>query len=445
MRTVDWGAKIALARAAVLTKMPYLGETIYGFIPHPTDNPEVKGTLGVTPGMVLYFDPDWLSQLEDDKLGAALIHESGHVDRKHHERFLEHCSVIERDGMIAAEDQDKAHLFNVGGDLSINVNIRDSGWVLPHGFFPKDPQFNFPEGLTAEAYFDLLQKLQKKQQKQQGGTSKGKDQHGDHQGQPGGGMPGVGRGRCGGIAGNPISKELEEELDKKFGRSKLEVDQIVSNTIEAIQQHIAEHGRGSVPGYFSEIIEEMKERSLVRWQDQLKHILRKLTGRLEAGGHDYSLTRPSKSAYARGMIRPGMVSYQPEISFILDTSGSMGQKQILAALREACGVFQTVGIESAWFLQADTTVAIPPNKIRLRDLKRDVKIHGRGGTDFVAALEAAGKLRPRPDVVMYLTDGDGGAPDEPPKGFEVVWVVVKSHFNKRPAPWGHVVFVPSAK
>ena len=51
---------------------------------------------------------------------------------------------------------------------------------------------------------------------------------------------------------------------------------------------------------------------------------------------------------------------------------------------------------------------------------RDVRLAGGGGTDMGAGLAAASELRPRPALVVVLTDGHTPWPSAPPKGTRVV-------------------------
>ncbi len=49
-----------------------------------------------------------------------------------------------------------------------------------------------------------------------------------------------------------------------------------------------------------------------------------------------------------------------------------------------------------------------------------VKLAGGGGTDMRAGLRAAAELKPRPDLVIVMTDGFTPWPDEAPKRQRVV-------------------------
>src|ERR1019366_3150390 len=106
-------------------------------------------------------------------------------------------------------------------------------------------------------------------------------------------------------------------------------------------------------------------------------------------------------------------------------------------LREARGAIVASGAEDAWFIQADTDLSTKVERVRANDLL-NVNITGRGGTDFRPAIKAACELYPRPNIIIYYTDGYGPAPDHAPQGIEVVWCLVGS-IVKGPASWGHIV------
>jgi Mg-chelatase subunit ChlD len=73
---------------------------------------------------------------------------------------------------------------------------------------------------------------------------------------------------------------------------------------------------------------------------------------------------------------------------------------------------------------------------------------GGGGTDMGAGITAAARLRPRPSVVVVLTDGMTPWPAEPPKGMQVVVGMIDTGAKgSRPwaAPgWARVVAIDAA-
>ena len=57
------------------------------------------------------------------------------------------------------------------------------------------------------------------------------------------------------------------------------------------------------------------------------------------------------------------------------------------------------------------------------------QLKGGGGTNFCPVfeeLEAMGRTQ-RPHLIIFLTDGDGPAPDRAPNGMHVIWVIVGQH------------------
>jgi predicted metal-dependent peptidase len=447
--------RIGTARAYVIQKAPYFSAIVYGFVYVPLEG---IGTMLCTPTMILGYDPKWALEASIDELAADIAHETHHYIRQHFAR---------------AATWDDKYLFNLAGDLAINPQLVAEGWKLTEGaVFPKD--YGLPEELSMEEYYDLLkekqqeqqqeqQQKQQKQQKQQddcnaqddgqqpgqsGGQQKpgqGPPQPEQVQGTGPGGQPakGVCQGNCGGMGGSSINAALEKQLDDtpELGRTQGEINGIEKRVANAIKEYTEKHGRGSVPGSLQDWATTFNDEPHIRWQDELAHILRDTTGQLQSGGDDFSFRRPSKRSLLRGFLRPGMVENLPEVAIIRDSSGSMGEKQLTDAAREAYGIMQGLGIDEVWFADADTEVAVPWARVGpqfFRDLK---EVHGRGGTDFRQGIESALKLHPRPDLIVYVTDGDGTTTKMPPPDVAVVWAIVPSYYNKAPARWGHCVII----
>jgi len=397
------GEALANARAFVRYKAPYVTKTLYGLVPHSLPG---LNTLGVSKNLVLVVDPAWFIKMPLEEQGACLMHEISHVIR-------------DLGRLDQFPDRD---LANIAFDLPINQNLRDGGWKLPNtAYYPE--RFNFPTNLTGEQYYELLDKKRETLEQQLSGGR------------------GLGSGKCGGCAGNPIDKALEESLAIEIGRTTTDIHQIRAGTARDIQEAVAA-GRGNVPNTLSEILppDDGTVRNKISWRIKLSRILRRCTGRMISGRADYSYKRLSRSSFLTGMIRPGMVSHAPVVAFCEDTSGSMGHEQTREARRQAIDIMMSMGIESAWWISADAAVAAPPKIRRMREI-RELPVEGRGGTDFSPAIAAAQRLRPRPDILIYLTDGDGVAPALPPPRMEVVFCIVPSYHNQSPADWGHTVII----
>ena len=424
----------ALGRAYLRKQAPYLAHTLYGLIPVPVPG---CGTMAVTEGMVMYYDPVWIESepsfqtIENGKftghecVAACIHHECQHIVRG-----------LERLKALADPE-----LANIAADMAINYDLREAGWRLPPWVvYPET--YGFKGGLTLEGYYKLLaedkaaamktlqQMLKKKGFK--GGKKEGQDGQGEQSPKS---APMA--GQCGGAAGNPVDKDLEKALDEKDGRATSDVERIKKVTKHEIKDHIAQHGRGSAPGFRTEDLTFEKKKSMVDWKSTLNRVVRRAVGAVISGANDFSMRHPSKRSMVVGVIRPGLVDQLCEVALIRDTSASMGTKQLNAANNESIAIMTQLGIDEVWFIDADTQVHTC-KRMRLKDIP-NAKPVGRGGTDFRQSFDKLKKLRPKPDVVIYLTDGDGTAPKKKPHGFETVWCIVPTPYGAKPAPWGTIV------
>jgi predicted metal-dependent peptidase len=464
--------KLSYARAAVVFDAPYFASVVHGFIYVPVEG---LGTMGVTAQMVLAYDPQWINEASIKELAADIVHEVNHFMRRHFER--------------GATVEDK-NLFNLAGDLTINPDMRNTGiWELAGekstrpAIFPA--HVGLPEGLSTEEYYDRLLQMkhngatmptpsignsgkgapnkqgggqnpqQKQDQSQSGHGATPSQQTQEPAGQPDqdGGQskqepkPGLGNGvcsgHCGSIAGGTDDPRLVDKLNAEHGRSAVEMETITKKTAADIAAHIEANGRGSVPAGLAELAKALIEEPHVRWQTELAHVIRHSTGRVQAGGEDFSMSRPSKRSIMRGIVRPGMIEHQPEVAIVRDTSGSMNIEQLNACIREAYHILLALGVDEAWFTDADADVAMPWKRVGPQFFRTLNEAHGRGGTSFIPAIKAADKLFPRPDILIYCTDGDGAAPKKPPMYMDIVWCLILGGYarNKAPARYGHTVFV----
>lgn len=440
--------RISYARAAAVFKAPYFASVIHGFVYVPMEGIR---TMLCTPKMVLGYDPEWVKEATIGELAADIAHEVNHFMRKH---------------FLRAGGVEDPKLFNIAGDLAINPDLRNAGWEIADkkskrpALFPAD--FELPEGLSTEEYYaKLLQMKAAGKLKSQQGDPSGSGENDKCQ-QPGQGTPdekqdgqgqgkgqgqkpshGVCAGHCGGIAGGEDDPRMGEALDAKEGRSEVEVQSIAKRTAAAIKAHIETKGRGSLPANLAEFAKGLIDEPHVRWQSELAHVIRHASGRIQAGGEDFSMSRPSKRSIMRGITRPGMIEHQPEVAIVRDSSGSMNVNQLNACIREAYHIMQALGVDEIWFADADADVAMPWKRVGAAFFLNLTEVHGRGGTDFRPAIKAAQKLFPPPDLLIYCTDGDGTAPRRAPPNMAVVWAIILGGYarGRAPARWGHTVLI----
>ncbi len=159
-----------------------------------------------------------------------------------------------------------------------------------------------------------------------------------------------------------------------------------------------------------------------------------------AGAVDYSYRRPSRRASVAGsVVLPALRRPVPQIAVVCDTSGSMSEDLLAAALAEVDGLLRAVGVTRQLRVLACDTAVGPARRV---SSARQVELVGGGGTDMGAGSEAAGQLRPRPSITVVLTDGFTPWPDEPPRGMRVVVGLLGDDAPDAP-DWARAIRVPA--
>jgi predicted metal-dependent peptidase len=234
--------------------------------------------------------------------------------------------------------------------------------------------------------------------------------------------PGVTAGHCGSCAG--YSLDGEETVDDEKGRGERDIDRIMSEVARDIQEEDRK-SRGSVPGMLRRWAESSLAPPKIPWQQKLAFAVRRAC-QFAAGAVTPRWSEPNRRQNAVGFgshvpILPVLKRPVPHVAVIVDTSGSMGTGDLSACLRECGGVLAAVGAE-VQFCACDATVnsfqkVSDPNKIA-------ELLKGGGGTDFRPPLKAVSEAKPKPEIVIFMTDGCGPAPKTAPRGMDVVWLLV---------------------
>lgn len=373
--SAEFYVKLAQARAVVSKRAPYFGAALLGF--HYVEDPECP-TLATSPTAIVRCNPELVRTLPSAELAFGLVHEHMHVLQGYWERAKRYALEL-------------WPLFNVACDLAINPVVREMGFPLPKSLTPRMPdQFKFPEGLVAEQYMELLLK-----------GSKGKSAG----------------GACSGHCVSP------GKPGEQGARTSTEVKRMARGVAEAARDHAA-RGRGTVPDSLLRWANGELAPPTIPWRQVLAVAVRRSVAmRLGATTRKYDAPSRRQGGMGHGPGIPVLSRWRrevPEVMVAVDTSGSMGEEALLEALSETDGILRAVGARCT-FVACDAEVnAVKPIK-SAREARGLLK--GGGGTSFAPIFEAFRKLRPRPSVVVLLTDGMG---DNPPreKGLRLVVVLV---------------------
>ena len=258
----------------------------------------------------------------------------------------------------------------------------------------------------------------------------------------------AGWGACGSAAGNPLP--IEDEIRKRVkGRTRAELKRMKREVAEAVRNE-ASRSRGTVPGGLLRWAEKSLKPAVVPWQRELATVCRAAIA-YRPGAVDYKYDRPSRRQAGLGFnsgdpILPCMRQPVPNVLIAVDTSGSMGTDELTDGLRESNGILKAVGVH-ATFMACDAAVHSMQKVRSWRDILPLLK--GGGGTSFVPVFDALRKVRPKPDVLVFVTDGMGDCPEQPPIGTKVVWLLVGRSRQKpcmgswggKPVTWGKCIYL----
>jgi predicted metal-dependent peptidase len=229
-------------------------------------------------------------------------------------------------------------------------------------------------------------------------------------------------------------------LPDDAGSSKEQVDRVRAQTAQAI----VEEGQRGIGKYGSDAVrwaEATVAPAKVPWHKVLAKAVRgEVAARAGGGGVSYRAParRQASIGYGSGKpVFPANRAVVPEVQVWVDTSGSVGSKELAAACAEIGGVMKS--------LQARITVGSCDAQVHALQKVKNLSevpalLKGGGGTDFRPLFRAAEESKPKPDIVIVLTDGMATLPQQPPADMRVIWVLIGS-WKAKEMPFGECIDV----
>jgi predicted metal-dependent peptidase len=341
--------ELALAGKELMLEHPFYGMFLIGLNKEWNESIPTAGVSKHNINYKLVINTEFWASLSSDHKKGLLWHELLHI-------VFDHLNL--RD-----EFADK-RLFNIAADCELNQYIIPSylpdGAILPSTF----PNLKLERKAGTNYYYNMLLDNQDDPdvQNMMGDAD---DMH-------------------------DTWKEFDNlsESEKKLLKSQAEY-QLKEAAEECLKS------RGQLPGEIAHIYKRITEvtPSKFNWRAYLRRF----------AGNSYIVeTKLSrKKLNKRYPDAPGL-KFKPKkhILVAIDTSGSVSNDELVEFFNEIRHIHKT-GTEIT-VLQCDTQI----NSIEKYDPKKDVRVQGRGGTEFDPVIDYYNKNSKRFTCLVYLTDGE---------------------------------------
>ena len=321
------------------------------------DDPSVP--TACTNGRDEMYGREFVKQLNDAELRFLVLHEVYH-------KLFRHLTTWRH-----LYNQD-AHLANVACDHVINIKIVDDNkdhFASMTGALESGCYDRKYVGMDTAQVYNLLRK----------------DQEGD---------------------GEQGSEPLPEGFDKHDwdGASEMDAEEIrelAREIDEAVRQGALVAGKMGSGGDLG--LEELLQPQ-VNWREALREFIQ-----TTCAGSDYSTySKPNRRYLSSGIYMPSGISEQVgELVLAIDTSGSIGKKELAAFLSEVKEICDTVHPDGVRLLYWDTKVCRDEkyDTHELDNIVNSTKPEGGGGTDVECVTDYIRDNNINAQAAIVLTDG----------------------------------------
>lgn len=357
-----------------MRRNPFFGTILFNL---PEEETEELPTVGVD-GFKLYYNPKFWNKHNSQEQMGLLMHEAGHLFLKHVWRGKDKLEFG-----IDPNTGETISIYNLAGDYVINAIIRNEGMTLPQ---PHLYDSKYHDWTTDEVYADLCKNMPKMTKK-------------DWQN---------------------LMNKMKDSCDKSgWGKGgKKQDDQQGKWEQIAKQAYEAAKSRGKLPAHMARMFKDMEPKE--DWRNLLREYAQPFN-------NDYSFNPTDRRFLGEDFSLPDINDGEKIdwIAIAIDTSGSIGGKEIDTFLGEVKGImssYDSVRVKLT-FCDADASPFI-----ELTDYdKSKIKVTGGGGTSFFPPFELVKKEDTQPLAMLYFTDGYGDNPPAPP--YDTLWLVTSGSKN----------------
>lgn len=353
--------------------------------------------MGVSADGTLIYKKEFVDSLKMEELRGVLIHEILHLSLLHLTRRKKREPLV----------------WNVACDICVNHIVLENGFELPSDVVKADYQDEFKYGditiencgkKTAEQIYSELEHLIKEKGKWVMVGKYGYPQY------KGGGSEG--RGFKG--FDNHIEQVDKSNKGKDKGKEGDNEDEGIENPNDDIRREIENKWtqlgkealvlakmRGNMPRGVERFIGELDD-SRVAWRTLLQKYIQR------AIPYDYTYSSPSKKSMATGYYMPNTIKDFVDVIVAVDTSGSIGQKELEDFLSEIIGIAKSFSNRVKMRLLTHDTKVWDDWLVQNGNIEKikALKIRGGGGTSHKEVFDYCENNIRDTKLLIAFTDGD---------------------------------------
>ena len=365
--------RIRFARAYAAQRLPWFGPVLFRCRIIVT---EAVSVASIDLNYNVYWNPMVVDKIWSEEselaslkqLGFLWIHEVSHRLRQHAERRTS----------LQTKLPVPSFTWNIAADFEINDNPWP-GLDMPAAYPGMLPsEHNFPSGRLAEEYLTWMQESGKEFAI----------------------LPDEGSG----IHGESRPWETGDSQDL----SDLDTEMIRRQVADEMKKA----GPSAIPASWRTWSDGVLT-SKTNWRRSLSHRMSVAIQRGIGSRIDYSFSKPSRrQAVYHPILTPSLRGDRTaRIAIVVDTSGSMRANNLERALAEVAGVVRTFQYPVT-IIPCDNRTFEPVRIVAAAEAYKVKSLPGGGLTDMRAGIAEAEKLRPKPDVILVLTDGYTPYPEQ---------------------------------
>lgn len=413
--------RIGKIRFKFLVRHPFLGDLALRLVVKESPSIAIENeegekgkhfqvpTMG-TDSKYLYYNEEYVNSLSEEFLEGVIAHEVGHCLFRHcgkeglkrQKKHNQEVWTLACEYSVNYFTVDLCNLTLKGNPFDIKVDTPPAeGTEEDNPIYYYDSKYSDGEWTTESIYHDLMKNDKVQQYAKDAEAFKKMVE----------GMMGDDHSQWGKDGGGKITGDMDKDW-------KIWAAQAAQNAKK----------QGKLPAGMERLVDGMLDPK-IPWRSHLAEFL------THKSKDDYTWKRANRRQLHRKIIAPSLYSEAMNIAYVMDTSGSMGEKELAEGLAEVKEICASLPSFNLYIMGCDADVHYYEHVTDWIDIDIKGLCRGGGGTSFRPPFDKIAEEDVELDALVYFTDAYGDFPEQP--DYPVLWVVMEGYSGE--IPFGKVI------